>query len=308
MLQQIILCFTYQPGPPRSFLGRWDWKAAWADDVFEQHLRQRPSTAAQSSLNSTAATQEAWYASFDVEWLLGDEPLLNLGWMVFMGILGGCWSCLFNLSIPPPSLVKRKSFFRRKQKPKLWKMKRQIKSWEQATKKLVTVIYSCRIVKKRRLKRSKRQRQFLQKFVWWRPQKYRHCGSSVKIILGKQGQSWPKWTYPDSGSEIKKCEETNLHIQTAHMNRTELSGGAGGKAAGPNRIRDVNRQKARLNLVIVLGPKLIAVLKTCLNEGSSDSEVAETFFKTFTPNTTAGTSESCYMGRCLGRSGIMAGS
>ena len=92
----------YQPGPPRAPLGLWDWKAPWADNVFEQQRRQRQSTAAQRSLNSTVVTQEAWYASFDVEWPLGDEPLLNLGWMVFMGIFGGCWSCLFNLSIGDP--------------------------------------------------------------------------------------------------------------------------------------------------------------------------------------------------------------
>ena len=181
--------------------------------------------------------QQVW---MDVEWPFGDEPLLNLGWMLFMGIFGGCWSCFFNLSTPP-SCGEKKKLIRRKQKPNLWKMKRRIKSWENASKKLVTVLYSCRFVKKRRLKRSKRQRQVLQKFVWWCPQKYRHYGSSVKIILGKQSQNWPKWTYPDSGSEIKKCKETNLHIQTAHMNRTELSGGAGGKAAS-RRKRQQNQE------------------------------------------------------------------
>ena len=67
----------------------------------------------------------------------------------------------------------------------------------------------------------------------------------MKIILGKQSQNWPKWTYPDSGSEIKKCEETNLHIQTAHMNRTELSGGAGGKAAS-RRKRQQNQESQGL--------------------------------------------------------------
>ena len=69
----------------------------------------------------------------------------------------------------------------------------------------------------------------------------------MKIILGRQSQSWPKWTYPDSGSEIKKCEETNLPLQTAHMhmNRTELSGGAGGMAAS-RRKRQQNQESQGL--------------------------------------------------------------
>ena len=300
--QQDIFDMSYQPGPPRAPLGRWDWKAPWADETLEQQRRQRQSTAARSWLNCTVVTQEAWFANFDVEWPLGNEPLLNLGWLVFLGIFGGCWSCLFNLSIPPP-LGEKGKVFRRKQKPKLWKMKRQIKAWEHATKKLVTVIYSCRIVKNRRLKRSERQRHVLQKFVWWFPQKYRHCGSSVKIILGKQSQNWPKWSSPDSGSEIKNCE-TNLLAQTACMNRTELSGGAGAKAAS-RRKRQQNQENQGLADAVTeflhswtkpdqrrqqtkgtsksgdmsLARKLIAVLKTCLNEGSSDSEVAETLLK-----------------------------
>ena len=88
------------------------------------------------------------------------------------------------------------------------------------------------------------------------------------------------------------------------MNRTELSGGAGGKAAS-RRKRQQNQESQGLADALTeflhnwtkpdqrrqqtkgtsksgetsLARKLIAVLKTCLNEGSSDSEVAETLLR-----------------------------
>lgn len=135
----------------------------------------------------------------------------------------------------------------------------------------------------------------MQKFMWWCPNKYQHVGSPVKIIFGK----WPGW----ANDETNKCE-TTLLAQTACWNRTELSGGAGAKAAS-RRKRQQNQESQGLADALTeflhswtkpdqrrqqtkgtsksgdmsLARKLIAVLKTCLNEGSSDSEVAETLLK-----------------------------
>ena len=288
----------FVPGPSRAPLEGWAWKTPWAAGGETQlELERQRLNAEQCGRNAMQIFQGTLPKNLGWEWPLGDDPVLNLGWLMFLGCFGGCWSSFWSLSPnrrPPPNFCGKKTF-RKKGRKCLWTLKHPVLKWERKTKKQVTVVFSCRFVKKQRLKRSRRQKQTLQKFMWWCPNEYQHVGSPVKIIFGK----WPGW----ANDKTNKCE-TTLLAQTACRNRTQLSGGAGAKAAS-RRKRQQNQESQGLADALTeflhswtkpdqrrqqtkgtsksgdmsLARKLIAVLKTCLKEGSSDSEVAETFLK-----------------------------
>ena len=156
--------------------------------------------AEQRGRNAIQITQGTLTKKLGFDWPFGDDPVLNLGWLMFLGCFGGCWSSLWSLSptkCPPPDSCGKRTI-RNKGKKHFWTLKHPALKWERKTKKLVTVVFSCRFVKKRRLKRSKRQKQTLQKFMWWCPSRYQHIGSSVKIIFGK----WPGWANAETNTRM----------------------------------------------------------------------------------------------------------